>query len=138
MASVRNGLLMGSLAADREAKGVEFGVFFLPARSHVCEKVFAEEGVFGDVHIGDYPLNFIPFDSDILSLELPSSFKVDDLQRTLVLGVASLVAFMYSGTATLVQHGLLYKLHVQSLSGCGLMLRPVFGGQAVMPGVKHW
>ncbi len=59
----------------RDAKGVEFGVFFLPARSHVCEKVFAEEGVFGDVHIGDYPLSFIPFDSDVLSLELPSSFK---------------------------------------------------------------
>ncbi len=51
----------------RDAKGVEFGVFFLPARSHVCEKVFAEEGVFGDVHIGDYPLSFIPFDSDVLS-----------------------------------------------------------------------
>ena len=67
--------------ANREAKGIEFGVFFLPARSHVCEKVFAEEGVFGDVYIGDYPLNFIPFDSDILSLELPSSFKAGALHQ---------------------------------------------------------
>lgn len=35
-----------------------------------------EEGVIGNVTIGEYPLYFIPFDEDVLSLELERSFKV--------------------------------------------------------------
>lgn len=41
----------------------------------VCEKVFQEEGVFADVTLAEYPLDFIPFDSDILSLELDTAYK---------------------------------------------------------------
>lgn len=41
----------------------------------VCEKVFHEEGIFADVTLAEYPLDFIPFDSDILSLELDIAYK---------------------------------------------------------------
>lgn len=41
----------------------------------VCEKVFQEEGIFADVTLAEYPLDFIPFDSDILSLELDTAYK---------------------------------------------------------------
>ncbi len=41
----------------------------------VCEKVFQEEGIAADVTLSEYPLDFIPFDSDILSLELDDAYK---------------------------------------------------------------
>lgn len=55
---------------------LEYSVFFMPRRTMVCEKVFQEEGIFGDVTLKEYPLDFIPFDSDILSLELDTAYKV--------------------------------------------------------------
>lgn len=47
----------------------------MPRRTMVCEKVFQEEGIFADVTLAQYPLDFIPFDSDILSLELDTAYK---------------------------------------------------------------
>jgi len=35
-----------------------------------------EEGVLANITIGEYPLYFIPFDEDVLSLELDNSLKV--------------------------------------------------------------
>ena len=48
----------------------------MPRRTMVCEKVFQEEGIAADVTLSEYPLDFIPFDSDILSLELDGAYKV--------------------------------------------------------------
>lgn len=47
----------------------------MPRRTMVCEKVFQEEGVFADVSLAEYPLDFIPFDSDVLSLEMDGAYK---------------------------------------------------------------
>ena len=47
----------------------------MPRRTMVCEKVFQEEGIFADVTLAEYPLDFIPFDSDVLSLELDTAYK---------------------------------------------------------------
>ena len=52
----------------------------MPRRTMVCEKVFQEEGVFADVNLAEYPLDFIPFDSDILSLELDGAYKACSAQ----------------------------------------------------------
>lgn len=51
----------------------------MPRKTTVCEKIFQEEGVFGDVVVGEFPVDLIPFDSDVLSLELPNAFKVTSL-----------------------------------------------------------
>lgn len=53
----------------------EYFVFFVPRRTMICERVLEEEGVYGDITIGEYPLDLIPFDDDVLSLELPQSYK---------------------------------------------------------------
>nr|XP_047139704.1 vacuolar protein sorting-associated protein 33B isoform X3 [Hydra vulgaris] len=45
------------------------GVSYL--RLNVCDKILEEEGVFGDVIINEYPLDFITLDVDVISLELP-------------------------------------------------------------------
>jgi len=41
----------------------------------VCDKVLEEEGVLGDATIGEFPLYFIPLESDVLSLELEDAFE---------------------------------------------------------------
>ncbi|KAF8424631.1 Sec1-like protein [Tirmania nivea] len=49
--------------------------FFVPRRTLVCEKILEEEGVVGDITIGEYPLYFVPLEADLLSLELEHSFQ---------------------------------------------------------------
>ena len=63
---------------DRQgaAGAYEYAVYWLPRRTIACERVLQEEGVLGDVVAGEYPLGFIPFDYDLLSLEMPSVFRV--------------------------------------------------------------
>ncbi|KAI5786395.1 Sec1-like protein [Peziza echinospora] len=63
--------------------GQEFdcSAFFVPRRTLVCEKVLEDEGVVGDISIGEYPLYFIPLEPDLLSLELESSFQELYLHR---------------------------------------------------------
>ena len=56
--------------------GYEYAVYFLPRRTIACERILQEAGVAGDVVAGEYPLGFIPFDADLLSLEMPSVFRV--------------------------------------------------------------
>jgi vacuolar protein sorting-associated protein 33A len=45
-------------------------VYFVPQRSLLCEQVLRDEGVLLRIDIRDYPLDLIPLDSDLLSLEL--------------------------------------------------------------------
>ena len=51
-------------------------MYFLPRRTIACERILQEAGVAGDVVAGEYPLGFIPFDTDLLSLEAPRVFRV--------------------------------------------------------------
>lgn len=42
----------------------------------VCERVLEEEGVKGDITIGDYAMDWIPCEDDLISMELdPSTWK---------------------------------------------------------------
>ncbi|KAI9732416.1 MAG: hypothetical protein M1834_001624 [Cirrosporium novae-zelandiae] len=59
----------------------EFSVWLVPRRTLICEKIFEEEGVLGDVSISDLPVYFIPLENDVLSLELDSSFRDIYLER---------------------------------------------------------
>ena len=60
----------------RAAAGFEYAVYFLPRRTIACERIFQEEGVYGDIVAGEFPLGFIPFDYDLLSLELGTAYRV--------------------------------------------------------------
>ncbi|KAK9844079.1 hypothetical protein WJX81_004070 [Elliptochloris bilobata] len=62
-------------AANQQQPGLEFAVFWLPRRTIACERVLQEEGVYGDVAAGELPVDFIPFDGDVLSLELDTAFR---------------------------------------------------------------
>ncbi|KNC96078.1 hypothetical protein, variant [Spizellomyces punctatus DAOM BR117] len=54
---------------------ISYSIFFVPRRSLICERVLEEEGVFGDVIVGEYHLDLLPLEDDLLSLELDSAFR---------------------------------------------------------------
>ena len=47
-----------------------------PARRQVCERLLEEAGLLADVQLRDFPLEWVPLDEDLLSLEMPTAFKV--------------------------------------------------------------
>ncbi|KAI5852520.1 Sec1-like protein [Morchella snyderi] len=53
----------------------EYNVLFVPRRTLVCEKILEDEGVLGDVTLGEFPLHFLALEPDLLSLELEDSFE---------------------------------------------------------------
>lgn len=52
-----------------------YSLVFVPRRTIVCEKVLEEEGVLRNVTVSEYPLYLIPYDEDVLSLELDHVLK---------------------------------------------------------------
>ncbi|KAJ1943069.1 Vacuolar protein-sorting-associated protein 33, partial [Linderina pennispora] len=53
----------------------EYSLQLVPRRTLLCERVLEEEGVLGDLTVGEYRMDFIPLEEDLLSLELPATFK---------------------------------------------------------------
>ena len=47
----------------------------VPRRLHVCEQILEQEGIYGLIQIEDLHIEFIPLDSDIISLENPYLLK---------------------------------------------------------------
>lgn len=53
-----------------------YSIFFVPRKSMLCEKELEVLGVLGDItHMEDFYLELIPFDEDVLSMEMPNAFK---------------------------------------------------------------
>ncbi|KAI9016781.1 Sec1-like protein [Hyaloraphidium curvatum] len=50
-------------------------LYFVPQRTSACVRELEEQGVFGDVVIGDYNLDLVPLERDVLSLEAGNSFR---------------------------------------------------------------
>jgi hypothetical protein len=55
--------------------GLHHQLYFVPRRSMICEKLLEEEGVYGDVSIGEYHLDAIPLEEDVISLEVDDAFR---------------------------------------------------------------
>lgn len=36
----------------------------------ICERVLEDEGVLGEITMGDYAMDWIPFEDDLISMEL--------------------------------------------------------------------
>ena len=52
-----------------------YSLYFVPRRSMLCERELELLGVLGDITLHDFHLELIPFDEDVLSMELSASFK---------------------------------------------------------------
>ncbi|KAI8927967.1 Sec1-like protein [Entophlyctis helioformis] len=57
-----------------DSLATDITVFFVPRRTLLCDRILEEEGVFGDITIGEYHLDLVPLEDDLLSLEL-DAFK---------------------------------------------------------------
>jgi vacuolar protein sorting-associated protein 33A len=53
----------------------KFHIYFIPHRTVACEQLLDDEDVLRHAEIGEFHMGFIPFDSDILSLEMDTVFK---------------------------------------------------------------
>eukprot|EP01090_Pellita_catalonica_P017405 TRINITY_DN5247_c0_g1_i1.p1 TRINITY_DN5247_c0_g1~~TRINITY_DN5247_c0_g1_i1.p1 ORF type:complete len:594 (-),score=95.78 TRINITY_DN5247_c0_g1_i1:73-1854(-) len=69
--------MMAGHVKQHKANGMkkEYHVLFVPRKTIITEKHLEDEGVYNDIKIREYCLDIIPFDTDILSLELRNSFK---------------------------------------------------------------
>ncbi|KAJ3151368.1 hypothetical protein HDU89_002207 [Geranomyces variabilis] len=70
-------LYMKWIAAHIQANAAKrsYSLFFVPRRTLICERVLEEEGVYGELTIGEYHLDLLPLEDDLLSLELDNSFR---------------------------------------------------------------
>ncbi|GBG29626.1 Vacuolar protein sorting-associated protein 33A [Hondaea fermentalgiana] len=61
----------------------KFQIHFVPKRSFLCDQILRDHGVFDVLknNMYEYPLGFIPYDTDVLSLGLESSFAQVNLQK---------------------------------------------------------
>ncbi|ELR21297.1 vacuolar protein sorting 33 [Acanthamoeba castellanii str. Neff] len=69
----------GSAATPNAPK--HFSIVFIPHRYVVCDRILEEEvssvarGVWGLVDIHEFPLHLVPFENDVLSMEVEHSFR---------------------------------------------------------------
>ncbi|KAH7338863.1 Sec1-like protein [Rhizoctonia solani] len=52
-----------------------YTLMLVPRRTVLCDKILEEEGVFGEITISEFPLEFIPLEDDLISLEWENTFK---------------------------------------------------------------
>lgn len=55
---------------------LEYTMLLAPRRTAVAERLLEEAGLAGDVRLRDLPLDWVPLDEDLLSLEMPLAFRV--------------------------------------------------------------
>ncbi|KAG0056940.1 hypothetical protein BGZ83_002880 [Gryganskiella cystojenkinii] len=60
---------------EARAGSYTYSLFFVPRRTALCEKYLEDAGVFGEITKGEYHLDLIPLEDDVLSLEWDSTFK---------------------------------------------------------------
>ncbi|CCJ29484.1 unnamed protein product [Pneumocystis jirovecii] len=68
-------LVSAQVRSERDLKTFNSTLYLVSRRTSTCDKILEEEGVIGDLVIGSFPLWMIPFEEDLISLELKDSFK---------------------------------------------------------------
>lgn len=68
-------LLAGHILQHNESKQrKEYEVIFVPRRTMICERVLEDKGVYGSVAIRELRMDLVALDTDVLTLDLASSF----------------------------------------------------------------
>ncbi|KAJ6221161.1 hypothetical protein RDWZM_006973 [Blomia tropicalis] len=64
-----------NLFQNKDLNDLQYWIIFVPQKSYVCERYLEQEGLFGYFTILDFPLGFMPLDSDLFSLESDDSYQ---------------------------------------------------------------
>lgn len=76
--------MLANQAASRQAGGgaqqLEHSIFFVPRRSTACTRILEEEGVLGDVSIGEFALDIVPFEVTCPALQLATPSAARDAE----------------------------------------------------------
>ena len=66
---------IAQIRKDRQdtSKRIEYSLFFVSQRTMLCERVLEEEGVLGDITLGEFAMEWIPFEDDLISMELDNN-----------------------------------------------------------------
>lgn len=64
---------MKSHFEDRYQKK-QYYLYFIPRRTILCEKILEASQVYDDIQIGEFLLNTIPLDDDLISMEIGFGF----------------------------------------------------------------
>lgn len=70
--------MVANIVHEEERSGIrkDCFLFFIPRQSQLCEKRLKTKGVFGNFQlIEDLPCDIFPFDNDLLSMEVDSTFR---------------------------------------------------------------
>ncbi|KAI9285019.1 Sec1-like protein [Umbelopsis sp. AD052] len=67
--------IAAQIRKDRQdtSKRIEYSLFFVSQRTMLCERILEEEGVLGDITLGEFAMEWIPFEDDLISMELDNS-----------------------------------------------------------------
>jgi vacuolar protein sorting-associated protein 33A len=52
-----------------------YNVYFTPCKSLLCEQILEDEGVLDFIDFGEYQLNLVPLEKDVVSLELEGGYR---------------------------------------------------------------
>lgn len=53
----------------------QFNLYCVPRRSLIAERMLEESGIYGDIFVDEFPIDFISLENDLLSMEIPDSFS---------------------------------------------------------------
>jgi len=117
-----------------------YSLFFIPRRTMIAERVLEEEGVYEDLTIAEYQLDFIPFENDVVSLELDTCFREFHAEH-------DPTSLFYVARALMRLQSLFGDfLHVSGIGSASLHVRDLLvrmqkekesGGTSVPPHIKH-
>ena len=94
-----------------------WAVYFVPRRSFICEKVLKDEGVYGSLKLHEYHLGLLPFENDVMSLELSDTLRNCDINgdQTSLFYVARSVLDLQS------MFGMCPRLYAKGAMGCSVI-----------------
>jgi len=52
-----------------------YHLIFVPIKCVMCERILEEEGLFGNIRCYEFPMEMIPLDTDVLSMDMPHAFR---------------------------------------------------------------
>lgn len=62
-------------AAKQDNSTTQYHLFFVPKKSLLCEEALKHQGVLGNILIEEFNCQLFPFDSDVVSMEIPEVFR---------------------------------------------------------------